>query len=81
MKILSGVAIYFIIWWTTLFAVLPWGTTSAHETGAEVGPGHSPSAPLRPLMLRKVIVTTVIAAGIFAAFLWLKTSGYLSFMV
>jgi hypothetical protein len=32
-------------------------------------------------MLRKVIVTTVIAAGIFAAFLWLKTSGYLSFLV
>jgi predicted secreted protein len=77
MSIASAAAIYFIIWWTTLFAVLPWGTTSAHETGAEVQRGTSPSAPLRPMMIRKVIATTILAALIFAGFLWLKTSDYL----
>lgn len=79
MSIASAIAVYFIIWWTTLFAVLPWGTTSAHETGAEVGPGHAPSAPLRPMMIRKLVATTLIAAVIFAAFLWLKAAGYLAF--
>ncbi len=80
MSIGSAIAIYFIIWWTALFAVLPWGTTSAHETGADVAPGHSPSAPLRPMMVRKLLATTVLAALIFAGFLWLKSSGYLSLL-
>ncbi|MDP9137669.1 MAG: DUF1467 family protein [Pseudomonadota bacterium] len=78
MSVASGIAVYFIIWWTALFAVLPWGTTSAHETGAEVQPGHSPSAPLRPMLLRKLVATSVLAALIFAAFLWLKSAGFLS---
>ena len=25
MSLVTGLAIYFIIWWVTLFAVLPWG--------------------------------------------------------
>ena len=79
MSIVSGIAIYFIIWWTALFVVLPWGTTSAHETGAEVGSGHSPSAPLRPMMIRKLVATTILAGLIFVGFLALKASGYLSF--
>ena len=80
MSIVSAIAIYFIIWWTALFAVLPWGTTSAHETGAEVWTGHSPSAPLRPMMVRKLVATTLLAALIFAAFLWLRSSGYFSLL-
>jgi predicted secreted protein len=75
----SAVAVYFIIWWATLFAVLPWGTTSGHETGAELPPGHAPSAPLRPMMIRKLLVNTFIAAVIFAVFVWMKVSGYLNF--
>jgi predicted secreted protein len=70
-------AIYFIIWWLVLFAVLPWGATSAHESGDEVEPGHAPSAPLKPMMLRKFVATTVIAALIMASGVWLVRSGML----
>ena len=38
------IAIYFIIWWVVLFAVLPWGVHSQQESG-EVAPGTDPGAP------------------------------------
>ena len=38
------IAIYFLIWWVTLFAVLPWGVRNQEETGA-VSPGTDPGAP------------------------------------
>ena len=37
-------AIYFIIWWVTLFAVLPFGSRSQAEEG-NVTPGTDPGAP------------------------------------
>jgi predicted secreted protein len=80
-SIASAIAIYFIIWWATLFVVLPWGTTSGHETGVEMPPGHAPSAPLRPMMVRKLVANTLLSAVIFAAFLWLRGIGYLNFGV
>ena len=33
MSLVTAIAIYFIIWWTVLFAVLPWGVRSQDETG------------------------------------------------
>jgi predicted secreted protein len=77
MRFATLFAIYFIIWWMVLFAVLPFGTTSAHESGAKIEPGHAPSAPLRPMLLRKFAATTVIAAVIMALGLWLVQSGAL----
>ncbi|HLL27573.1 MAG TPA: DUF1467 family protein [Xanthobacteraceae bacterium] len=53
-------AVYFVVWWLVLFTVLPWGVHSQHETG-EISPGSDPGAPTRPLLLRKAIVTTLIA--------------------
>jgi predicted secreted protein len=78
MRIATLAAIYFIIWWMVLFAVLPWGARSAHESGAAVEPGHAPSAPLKPMMVRKFIATTVIAAVVMAAGLWLIRTGTLT---
>jgi len=37
MKVGTFIAIYFIIWWVVLFAVLPWGVRSQEESG-EVTP-------------------------------------------
>ena len=34
MSLPTSIAIYFIIWWTVLFAVLPWGVRSQQEYGA-----------------------------------------------
>lgn len=66
----STFAIYFILWWLVLFTVLPWGSTSAHETGAASGEGHAASAPLQPRLLRKFAITTVMSALIFLIVYW-----------
>ena len=58
------VAIYFIIWWVVLFAVLPWGVHSQQESG-EVAPGTDPGAPAAHRIGMKLIYTTVAASVIF----------------
>jgi predicted secreted protein len=78
MSVLTLLAIYFLIWWMVLFAVLPWGASSAHELGREIEAGHAPSAPMRPLILRKIIATTLISAAVMATGVWLIASGTLS---
>ena len=71
MRITSAIAVYFIIWWLVLFLTLPFGARSAHEAGEEPLAGHAPSAPMRHLMGRKVLATTLLASVVFAAFWWL----------
>jgi predicted secreted protein len=61
------VAIYFLIWWIVLFAVLPWGVSSQQESG-DVPEGTDPGAPSVPMLLRKVMWTTIVATIVFAAF-------------
>jgi predicted secreted protein len=63
----TGFAIYFIIWWVVLFAVLPWGVRGQHEGGG-MAPGTDPGAPARPRGWRTVIVTTIVAGVVFALF-------------
>jgi len=59
-----GVAVYFVLWWVTLFAVLPFGFRSQLDAGAVV-PGTPPSAPARPKLLRIVVTTTLVSTAIF----------------
>jgi predicted secreted protein len=73
MSLLTALAIYFIIWWVTLFAVLPWGVKSAHESGVRVEPGHDDAAPVNPRLGVKFAVTSVIAGIIFLIVWWLIT--------
>jgi len=61
----TAAAIYFIIWWVTLFAVLPWGVRSQAESG-EVVPGSDPGAPALPHLRGKLIWTTIVSSLIFA---------------
>ncbi len=68
MSLSLAIAIYFIIWWTVLFAVLPIGVRTQGEDGVIV-PGTPESAPTAPRLLRVVVLTTVISALVFAA-LW-----------
>jgi predicted secreted protein len=67
MAVSTMFAIYFIIWWTVLFAVLPWGIRSQEETG-DIAPGTDPGAPALPKLHRKAAWTTVISAVIFGVF-------------
>lgn len=55
-----GLALYFIIWWTLLFAVLPFGVHSQHELN-QIVPGTEPGAPARPRLGLKLLINTVVA--------------------
>ena len=66
MSIFTALAIYFVIWWIVLFAVLPWGVRSQHESG-EMTPGTDPGAPVLPNIKRKLVWTTIAASVVFAA--------------
>ena len=66
MPVTTAVAIFFLIWWVVLFAVLPWAVRSQHEDG-EIAPGTDPGAPAVPKLGRKLVWTTVVASLIFAA--------------
>ena len=61
MSAFSTFAVYFIIWWLTLFTVLPFGVKTQAEEN-DVVPGSVESAPARFRGLRVFLITTVIAA-------------------
>ncbi len=65
MSLTMAIALYFIIWWTVLFAVLPFGVRTQGEDG-HVVPGTPASAPAAPRMLRVVVLNTLVAAVVFA---------------
>lgn len=65
MGIAATLAIYGIIWWLTLFVVLPFGVKTQEEAGM-VNAGTTPSAPVHPQVWRKMAITTVLSAVIFA---------------
>jgi predicted secreted protein len=65
----TSVAIFFTIWWTVLFAVLPIGVTSHAEAGIDKGDGGDPGAPVDPKLKKKFFTTTWIAVVLYAV-LW-----------
>ena len=67
MSIAFALAIYFIIWWIVLFAMLPIGVRTSEEAGEKASPGNAESAPHTPNLLPKMLATTVVASIIFAA--------------
>jgi len=67
-------AVYFTVWWTVLFAVLPFGVRTPEER--EVGT--DPGAPARPLLLKKFLWTSLISAVLVGAFYMVFATGLLS---
>ena len=57
-------AVFLTIWFTVLFAVLPIGVRSQHETG-EVTPGTEPGAPAAPRLWMKAGLTTLVSIVVF----------------
>ena len=78
MNLATAAAVYFLIWWITLFAVLPWGVRSQQEAGDRV-PGTDPGAPTAPMLGRKMIWTTVVASALFCAFYAAVAMGLVTF--
>ena len=65
----TAICVYLTIWWTVLFAVLPWGIQSHAEAGIDPGDGGDPGAPVDPKLKKKFLTTTWISAVVFVL-LW-----------
>jgi predicted secreted protein len=61
LRVSGGLALYFVIWWILLFAVLPFGVRSQVESG-HVVQGSEPGAPALPALREKAIWTTFVAS-------------------
>jgi predicted secreted protein len=64
MTLYTGIMVYLVIWWTVIFAVLPWGNNRPPDV---VEKGHATSAPAKPRLALKFAVTTVVAAVLWVA--------------
>jgi predicted secreted protein len=71
----TGVIVYVLVWWITLFAVLPLWVTPAEPDD----PGHAAGAPQHPRMLLKVAITSGVSALIWFGIFLLVHSPWLSF--
>ena len=69
-----SIAIYLTVWWTVLFAILPIGVKSQHESD-EMVPGTEPGAPVAPKLLMKAGITTLVSAVVFAG-IWYLMDGF-----
>ncbi len=54
---LKGFLIYVIIWWIVVFTILPIGIRKQDK----IEKGHSDGAPQNPQIIKKFIITSVIA--------------------
>lgn len=63
----TWVGIYVVLWWTVLFAVLPFGVRSQEQHG-EVVPGSDPGAPAVPRLALKAMWTTLVTTVVFLVF-------------
>ena len=71
----TGIMVYLVIWWIALFMVLPLGVRRVENPGR----GQEAGAPERPEMLRKAIITTIVAAVLWIAFYGFYQLDLLSF--
>jgi len=71
----TGIMVYLVIWWIALFMVLPLGVRRVENPGK----GEERGAPERPDLVRKAIITTVVAAVLWIAFYAFYQMDILSF--
>ena len=77
MSWVEGIVVYVLIWWVVVFAVLPWGVRPASK--AEAVPGEMRGAPVRPRLLLKAGVTTLVAAVIWLLIWAIIQADWISF--
>ena len=71
----TGVVLYILVWWITLFAVLPLWVTPAEPDDA----GHAAGAPQQPRLFLKAAITTAVSALIWLAIYLVIKSPWFSF--
>ena len=62
---------YVVVWWLVLFMVMPFGAQPPE-------PGMAPSAPARPRMGLKVLITSLIALVLTGAIMWVIETGLIT---
>lgn len=70
LTISGAIGLYFVVWWTAVFAILPFGVRSQSEAG-EIAAGTEPGAPTMPALREKAIWTTGVAGIVLLAAAWL----------
>ncbi|NBC36115.1 DUF1467 family protein [Novosphingobium sp. FSY-8] len=78
MKPVSALAIYFLFWVITAFAVMPFGLKTPDETGESLVPGQVHSAPSNFRPLKVAIRTTIVSAILFGLFYANITYGWVT---
>lgn len=73
---ISGIAVYLVIWWLVIFMVLPWGNQAVDAE--DVARGHASSAPRKPRLATKLVVTTAIAGMLWAIVYVVMDQGWIS---
>jgi predicted secreted protein len=71
----TGVMVYLVIWWTILFTVLPLGVKRVEDPGL----GQDRGAPDKPQLLKKAIITSLVAAVLWVGFYFLHQADLFSF--
>jgi len=61
MSVFTGIVVFLLIFWTLLFAVLPWGNRAA-ETPEN---GEFGGAPINPRIKKKFLITFLLSAVIW----------------
>ena len=67
--------VYLVVWWIMLFAVLPLGVRRVENPG----PGQDRGAPEDPQILRKVVITSLVAAVVWIGFYFLQQADIFNF--
>ncbi len=61
MNLTGGIVLYMVLWFLTLFVLLPIGQVSQQDAG-EIVPGTHAGAPAEPRLGRKALLATAIAS-------------------
>jgi predicted secreted protein len=74
MSITSGIVLYAVLWFLILLMALPIGVKSQADTG-RIEPGTPASAPDQPMVGRKMLWATALAAACWGVIVWLIEGG------
>lgn len=77
MTIFNGLVLYAVLWFITLFVVLPLRLTTQSDTG-QVVPGTHGSAPSDPQMRKRMGITTAISAVLWVIIAGIIISGIIA---
>lgn len=77
MTIYGMLVTFVMVWWLTLFTVLPWGAESQAEAGVKIT-GTEYGAPVQSLIKKKLLWTSIISFFIWAFLVYIFDNHYIT---